>query len=151
MELTDHMNRFEGAIRDRNDLETAWCRHILTMAAGVLALTVSLVSSVPESMLAGNLLLGTWGLLVVAVCSGCAATYAQANAMNRAVRAYGEEIATAQTTGRPVGTVNVQAASWFRWAKSVMVVSFVLSVLFLSGYGFTAIHVGSIISSIPIE
>ena len=142
MNFDDHMRQFETALRDRNDLETAWSRHILTMAAGVLALTVSLVSSIPESALAEYLLLATWALLVVAICSGCGATYAQTNAMQRAVRDYAEKLEKARTTGRPVETVNVATSSWFGWMQPVMIVSFVLSVLFLTAYGIITIRVG---------
>ena len=144
MDFNDHMRQFETALRETNDLETAWSRHILTMAAGVLALTVSLVSSIPESALAEYLLLATWALLVVAVCSGCAATYGQINAMRRAVRDYAEKLNEARITGRHVETVNVAAAPWFGWMQPVMIVAFILSVLFLTGYGIITIRMGRV-------
>lgn len=142
MDLEKIFGQYNQATREQYNLETTWYRQLLTIAAGILAITVSFQASISESFAAQCLLLVTWFCLVLSLCSGAAATYAQVSAQQAFVTDFEEQVLVPLTEGAneiPLVAIQGTPPIWLVKAKYVMVTSLLLSVLFLSAYGAATI------------
>jgi len=142
MDLEKLFDRYNRATREQYNLETTWYRHLVTIAAGILAITVSFQTSTPTSLTAQYLLLTTWLSLVVSICAGVAATYAQVSAQKSFIDSFEEQILKPLAEGAnemPLVAVQGTPRIWLVYSRYVMVFSLVLSILLLAAYGATAI------------
>ena len=144
--------RYNQAMREHHDLETTWYRHLLTIAAGILAITVAFQASAPATSSASYLLMTTWLSLVLSLCSGAAATYAQVSAQQAFVADYEKKILGPLSKGHSISTVVLKGepSAWLVASRRVMVWSLLFSVLLLTAYGSTVILSGLNHSPMPL-
>lgn len=74
--------------KQRDELRAAWYRHLLTLAAGGLAILAGLDPQIPDDRLSRVLLCATWALLGSGILGGGVATYLDADRAARLAAAF---------------------------------------------------------------
>jgi hypothetical protein len=115
------------------ELELAWLRHLLTLAAGALSVLAALA---PEAEGVQRLCLSaTWVCLALGLLSGAGATYLHVHRAQRLADAFREELLEAIRQSREMqSTLVVQPAKILVHAKKGMVIFLLLAVCFLAAF-----------------
>ena len=134
--MTDLEKLLELA-KERAQLQAAWYRQILTLAAGGLALLVGLAPQAPPDGLARWLLAAAWVLLGAGILSGAAATYAEVDRAERLTAAFQSRLGQRNPApGNPPapGTIVARPHGFFLACKKVMVISLLGAVVCLVAF-----------------
>lgn len=123
----------------KHELEAAWLRQLLTLAAGGLTLLVTL--SQPTTGFARLFLVGTWISLGLALLSGAAATYLETERQRAALDSFRSQIALALQAARPLDTsapIIGTPRAIFAMSRTVMISSLIASVVLLVAHAIAA-------------
>ncbi|MEO1750693.1 hypothetical protein [Thiofaba sp. EF100] len=127
--LLQQLNDLHARARE---LETAWLRQLLTLAAGALAVLVGLAP--PATGIGKWFLAAAWLSLGAAICSGALAIGQQAVLEKARANAFQEELMRSLDEGRSPRPVVSTLPPLYRIARSTMLVSLLASVAFLVVY-----------------
>jgi hypothetical protein len=123
----------------QHDLQAAWYRQLLTLAAAGLALLVGLAP--PAEGIGKLLLASTWVCLGVGICAGSAATYLEVSLARALADSLRAELLRPLREGKGLALDAPVVATphvFFSWSGPVMVVSLLLAVCCLVGYAVLA-------------
>lgn len=136
--MSDSIKLMSELAAERNKLQSAWNRHILTIASGGLALLVGLKPEIPPDLLGKSLLAAAWTFLGIGILSGGAATYAEVSLAKKLALNLQSRLQRRLDEGRPLsdesqdGPLTAQAGWLSRiscrlmvWSLMGAVVSFV--------------------------
>lgn len=134
-----HVNQLLELRQRQSDLQAAWLRQLLTLAAGGLALLVGLRP--PAAGIGQYFLAGTWILLGVGICSGAAATFLEVHAAKTLATRFQSALIQALQEGRDLSSGDLVVATphrFFAWSRYLMVASLLLAVCCLVVYAVLA-------------
>ena len=138
-----HFRQLQSYQEEQFALETAWFRQCLTIAAGTLAVTVSVGLPSDAPQIARELLAGAWTSLAISLCAGGAATYVDAARAKRRTTSFAVQIESyLEGDAGAIGLLVTPAPPWLLWSRAVTVVSLGLSVALLAAYGVAALLMG---------
>lgn len=123
----------------KHELEAAWLRQLLTLAAGGLTILVALAP--PATGIARLLLVGTWVSLGVALVSGAAATYLEVDRQRASLDSFCSQAESSVRAGRPPAAdapIISTPRAIFAKARYVMIASLLSSVVFLVAHAIAA-------------
>ena len=133
--MKEHLRKLAELQAERDQNEATWLRHILTLAAGALALLASFAAKEPSEGLAQSFLVATWICLAIGIGGGAAATYGTTDLARRLADTHREQINNWIETGQRMELVSrVQMNWWLRKCKVLMLVSLLAGVLCLTAY-----------------
>ena len=123
----------------KHELEAAWFRQLLTLAAGGLTILVALAQ--PSTGIARLFLVGTWVSLGVALVSGAAATYLEVERQRAALDSFCSQTESAIRAAKPLDTsapIIGTPRAIFAKARYVMIASLLSSVVMLVAHAIAA-------------
>lgn len=143
--MDDILKQMSELAAERNRLQGAWNRHILTIASGGFALLVGLKPEVPTDTAGRWLLAAAWAFLGTGILSGAAATRAEANLAGNLARTLHSRLQRRMAEGTPLSELSKDGplsarASWiFRISGDAMVWSLTLAVAAFVAYSIRQI------------
>ncbi len=135
--IEDRFRQLLDLAKQRNDLEAAWCRQILTIAAGGMALLVGLGPAEPPTELGRWFLAAAWIFLGTGILAAGGATYLEVSLARRLAAEFRSQLLQdLQERKSPENAAPIVAnAHWFfRFCKPLMAVSLGATVVCLVGY-----------------
>ena len=132
--MYEKIEKYANLVSKSHEVEVAWLRHVLTLAAGALALLAGLGPEVPPDGPARILLAATWACLGTGIVAGAAATYIEVDRARSSVNVYGEQISR-ELDNKPI-KVLVQAPTnrLIELCKPAMILSLLGAVVCLTAY-----------------
>ncbi len=101
-ELKDAIEELLAHVNEAIKLETEWYRHMLSLAAGALALLAGLSPAVPAAAVGRYLLAATWVFLGAGILAGAGATYYGARRVRLRSRDLAKRIDAHVEEGKPL-------------------------------------------------
>ena len=142
--MYENLRKLVELTDDVQQAETVWLRHVLTLAAGALAILAGLGLEVPpdDDGLARYFLAATWACLGLGIASGAAATYVETSRARDAARRFLEELARSIEDETPMPAEIVAHSNWLlRGCKPLMIFSLLTAVVCLVAYSaITTLH-----------
>ena len=132
--MYEKIEKYAGLVKKGHEVEVAWLRQILTLAAGALALLAGLGPEVPADGLARLLLAATWACLGVGIIAGAAATYVEVDRARASADVFGEQISRELDMKPTRSLIPVPTNRLFLLCKPLMVVSLLAAVVCLTGF-----------------
>lgn len=132
--MTNELTMWADLQNKALEVEAAWLRHILTLAAGALAVLAGLEPTVPETGPARHLLAATWACLGLGIVTGGAATFLEVDRARRLVKACEMHIARAMTDGTSLGVVRGTSSWGLESCKWAMVCTLGTAAVCLAAY-----------------
>jgi hypothetical protein len=135
--MREQLQQMLQLAKERNEKEMAWCRQVLTLASGGLALLVAMSPQVPEEGPARWFLAAAWVLLGAGILSGAAVTYTEVSLARRLAAGFQSRLLQDLREGRGVEGMQPIVANPSRvclWCKPVMVLSLVGAVAAIVGF-----------------
>jgi hypothetical protein len=123
--MDGNMRQLMDLAKLRSDVQAAWYRQILTLAAGGLALLVALVPAVPKEGPARYFLAAAWILLGLGILAGASATYAEVSLIKRLAAKFQFQVQQSLRNGTNLADhlpLVAQPATIFLWSKPLMVI-----------------------------
>jgi len=124
--MKEETQKLLNLAKERNALQAAWYRQILTIAAGGLALLVGLAPETPPSGPARYFLAAAWVLLGAGILTGAGATYSGASLAKRLTIEFQSQLLRSLEAGEnlpPSIPIVARPHLIFRTCKILMVVS----------------------------
>jgi hypothetical protein len=143
--MNDPVKKMWELASERNKLQAAWNRHLLTLASGGLALLVGLRPEIPADIPGKALLGAAWAFLGIGILSGGAATYAEVSLAKRLALALQSRLERRMEERRPLtdesqdGPLHAQAGWVSRNSCHVMVLSLMGAVVSFVSYSILEI------------
>lgn len=132
--MQDKFEKYADLVNRGHRAEVAWFRHVLTLAAGALALLVGLGPENPPNGPARWLLAATWACLGLGIILGAAATYVEVDWARSSARAYGEQISRELNNKPTKQLVSVPTNRVFALCKPLMILTLLAAVGCLTAY-----------------
>lgn len=135
--MEQKVQTFLDLAKERNELQAAWNRQLLNLAAGGLALLVGLSPEVPDLGPARYFLTASWIALGIGIVFGAGATYSEVSLAQRlAAKFQGELLKEMRGHAHMSDGIPISAnPHWFFLrCRTVMVVSLLVAVVSLVVY-----------------
>lgn len=132
--MYEKIEKYANLVRKSHEVEVAWLRHVLTLAAGALALLAGLGPEVPADGPARFLLAATWAFLGAGIVAGAGATYIEVDRARSSVNVYGEQIQRELDNQPTKAVMSAPTNRLFELCKPAMILSLLGAVVCLTAY-----------------
>ncbi len=133
-EMTANLEQLLGLQDKLNDLKASWCRQMVTLASGGLAVLVGLNPETQSEGIAKWFLAATWLFLGSGIVSGASTLYLDVSGAQALKDAYKSEFEKSIKSGKEMNPVVANPAPFFIRSRRIMIFSLLLAVVNLVIY-----------------